>query len=405
MKKILAGLLSLVFVLTLAVPVGAEANDTISFEHEETTLSYTITKEAVGDEPGEVEVGKNSNVSGDVSIPETVSYGGKTYTVTGIGYGAFYECANLASINFPESLTSIGQGAFFYCTSLQKVTLPNSITSIGMSAFSDCHYLESVTLPSALTEIECATFYGCGYLQKIEIPDGVTSIGKHAFYNCGLSGKIEIPGSVTSIGKQAFFNCDGLTALTFTGTEPPSFDKLAFDSCDNLKTITLTADMTEEQRAAWRRALIGLELKDAYVVSEDMIDFTGNLLSSAPETPTTPPADTAAEPAAHTVQQMEQAERPDPMDVEANERYNFWMGVKADLRAAADGKALRVHVPADYTNMPASVMETIRIQNKNITVDLRWGGEQLTITPETAVKKPALKAFWTFSQLCERYAQ
>ena len=125
-------------------------------------------------------------------------------------------------------------------------------------------------------------------------------------------------------------------------------------------------------------------------------------------TPTTPPADTstAAEPAsAPTVQQMEQRERPDPQDVEANERYNFWMDVKADLRAAADGKTLRVHVPADYTNMPASVMETIRLQDEDIVVDLRWSGEQLIITPATAQHKTALKAFWTFEQLCELYAQ
>ena len=125
-------------------------------------------------------------------------------------------------------------------------------------------------------------------------------------------------------------------------------------------------------------------------------------------TPTTPPADTstAAEPAsAPTVQQMEQRERPDPQDVEAAERYNFWMGVKADLRAAADGKTLRVHVPAAYTNMPASVMEVIRLQDEDIAVDLRWSGEQLIITPATAQRKTALKAFWTFEQLCELYAQ
>ena len=125
-------------------------------------------------------------------------------------------------------------------------------------------------------------------------------------------------------------------------------------------------------------------------------------------TPTTPPADTstAAEPAsAPTVQQMEQRERPDPQDVEAAERYNFWMGVKADLRAAADGKTLRIHVPTDYTNMPASVMEVIRLQDEDIVVDLRWSGEQLIITPATAQRKTALKAFWTFSQLCELYAQ
>ena len=126
-------------------------------------------------------------------------------------------------------------------------------------------------------------------------------------------------------------------------------------------------------------------------------------------TPTTPPADTstaAAEPAsAPTVQQMEQRERPDPQDVEANERYNFWMDVKADVRAAADGKTLRVHVPADYINMPASVMEVIRLQDEDIVVDLRWSGEQLIITPATAQRKTALKAFWTFEQLCELYAQ
>ena len=126
-------------------------------------------------------------------------------------------------------------------------------------------------------------------------------------------------------------------------------------------------------------------------------------------TPTTPPADTstaATEPAsAPTVQQMEQRERPDPQDVEATERYNFWMGVKADLRAAADGKTLRVHVPAAYTNMPASVMEVIRLQDEDIAVDLRWSGEQLIITPATAQRKTALKAFWTFEQLCELYGE
>ncbi len=125
-------------------------------------------------------------------------------------------------------------------------------------------------------------------------------------------------------------------------------------------------------------------------------------------TPTTPPADTstAAEPAsAPTVQQMETAEGPDPQGVEAAERYNFWMDVKADLRAAADGKTLRVHVPADYTNMPASVMEQIRLLDADVTVDLRWSGEQLIITPATAQRKTALKAFWTFEQLCELYAQ
>ena len=123
--------------------------------------------------------------------------------------------------------------------------------------------------------------------------------------------------------------------------------------------------------------------------------------------PTAPPADstTAESTSAPAVQQMEQRERPDPQDIEATERYNFWMGVKVDLRAAADGERLRVHVPADYTNMPASVMEQIRLLDEDIVVDLRWNGQRLLITPATAQQKTALKAYWTFEQLCELYAQ
>ena len=75
------------------------------------------------------------------------------------------------------------------------------------------------------------------------------------------------------------------------------------------------------------------------------------------------------------------------------------------MRIAADGKTLRSHVPADYTNMPASVMEVIRLQDEDIVFDLRWSGEQLIITPATAQRKTALKAFWTFSQLCELYGE
>ena len=123
-----------------------------------------------------------------------------------------------------------------------------------------------------------------------------------------------------------------------------------------------------------------------------------------PSTPSVPSTGTTGS-ASNAVQQLEAAERPDPMDVEATERYNFWMDVKSDLRAAGDGRTVRVYVPADYTNMPASVMETIRTLGKEITIDLRWNGQRLIITPQTALQRPARKAFWTFDALCEVYAR
>ena len=441
MKKILAILVALLAALSVQTVAFADGEVTeieptaaVSEDDETTKTLDTQTKDGQGvtytlnnDETATV-----SDCDGTVTsikIPSNVESNGQTYTVTSIGnfafswctgltsvtipdsvtsigYGAFSECISLTSVTIPDSVTSIGNAAFSMCYGLASVTIPDSVTSIGRNAFSDCTNLTSVTIPDSVTSIGRNAFWGCAGLTSITIPDSVTSIGDFAFYYCTGLTSVTIPGSVTSIGNGAFQDCDRLTRITFEGTVPEYWGYSPFYDCDAMQTVYLSADMTQEQQAAWKSALnaAGLDNKD--------IQFTGNLISEptpTPDpTPTTPPADnnTAAEAASTpTVQQMEQRERPDPQDVEATERYNFWMGVKADLRAAADGKTLRVHVPADYTNMPASVMEQIRLLDADVTIDLRWSGERLTITPATAQRKTALKAFWTFAQLCELYAQ
>ena len=56
-----------------------------------------------------------SDYSGAVVIPSTVTYNGKTYSVTSIGNFAFSECTSLTSITIPNSVTSIGNFAFSGC--------------------------------------------------------------------------------------------------------------------------------------------------------------------------------------------------------------------------------------------------------------------------------------------------
>ena len=390
MKKILAILIALLAALavqTVAFADGEvteiEPTTTVS-EDDETTktlnaqnkddqgLTYTLNND------GTATVSGCDRTVTSIKIPSNVESNGQTYTVTSIGDYAFWNCSGLTSVDIPDGVTSIGDYAFWNCSGLTSVDIPDSVTSIGNYAFSWCSGLTSV-----------------------DIPDGVTSIGYYAFGGCSSLTEVTIPDSVTSIGGYAFGGCTKLTNVTFAGANLPSFDLTAFDDCNNLQTISLSDDLTEEERAEWESALDGRIPKDCKIVYTD--------LTPDPEpTPTTPSADnnTAAEAASTpTVQQMESAERPDPQDVEATERYNFWMGVKADLRAAADGKTLRVYVPADYTNMPASVMETIRTLGKEITIDLRWNGQRLIITPQTALRRPARKAFWTFDALCEVYAR
>ncbi len=151
--------------------------------------------------------------AGDVVIPDSVIYGGKTYSVTSIGNYAFYYCTGLTSITIPNSVTSIGNYAFSDCTSLTSITIPNSVTSIGGDTFRNCSSLTSTTIPNSVTSIDNCAFTGCSSLTSITIPNSVTSIGYEAFYGCTSLTSITIPNSVTSIGEGAFYGCSSLTKV------------------------------------------------------------------------------------------------------------------------------------------------------------------------------------------------
>ena len=80
----------------------------------------------------------SNEYTGNVTIPKTVTYSGKTYSVTNIGNYAFENCSGLKSISIPNSVTSIDNYAFENCSDLTSITIPNSVTSIGYGAFEYC---------------------------------------------------------------------------------------------------------------------------------------------------------------------------------------------------------------------------------------------------------------------------
>lgn len=45
---------------------------------------------------------------------------------------AFYNCANLESIELPNTVTAIGARAFSYCTSLTAITIPANVSEWGI---------------------------------------------------------------------------------------------------------------------------------------------------------------------------------------------------------------------------------------------------------------------------------
>lgn len=75
--------------------------------------------------------------SGDVIIPESVTYNSVEYRVVAIN-SAFSNCTNLTSVSIPNSVTTIGSNAFYKCTALTSITIPNSVITIGYAAFQQC---------------------------------------------------------------------------------------------------------------------------------------------------------------------------------------------------------------------------------------------------------------------------
>jgi len=97
-----------------------------------------------------VKVISGNDYSGDIVIPETVTYNDNTFTVTEIGEDAFEWCSSLTGITIPASVTTIGNYAFRSCSSLTDVTIPASVTSIGRYSFAWCSNLVTISSLNAV---------------------------------------------------------------------------------------------------------------------------------------------------------------------------------------------------------------------------------------------------------------
>ena len=175
-----------------------------------------------------------NGATGELNIPESVSYNSNDYPVTIIGEYAFYWCGGLTgSLVIPNSVVSISDWAFYWCGGFTgSLTIPNSVTNIGEYAFSQCGFDGTLTLPDSVFEIKTQAFEGCQFIGDLIIPNSVTTIGDLAFAFCyGFTGALIIPDSVTYIGDGAFEYCSGFYG---TLTIPSSVNHIGANPFSNM---------------------------------------------------------------------------------------------------------------------------------------------------------------------------
>ena len=259
--------------------------------------------------------GSYNTYSGNVTIPETVTYGGKTYNVVGIGYQAFKNCTGLKSVTLPKTAYLLLNESFAGCTALTSIILPSSITSIYNNAFVGCTGLKKIyvmrkTPASANTNNFDASTYSTATLY---VPEGsydaykatapwssFTTIKKtnYDFEKNGIyyritgtktvsvtyrdtdydnySGYVTIPSSVTYDGTT--YSVTGIGSLAFKGTNDgghltgvtiPStvttIDSFAFWLQHNLTAVILPANLTNIGSYAfcWCEAITGITIPNS----------------------------------------------------------------------------------------------------------------------------------------------
>lgn len=210
---------------------------------------------------------------------------------TGIEYGAFEGCSNLAEVYLPANLETIGTNAFSGCKKLNRVNM-TSVATIGKNAFKDCSGLEWIEFPENLTTIDVTAFAGCKALNTVVINGNalananwsltdnlfdrfptiknltfgqeVTTVGDYAFYSTNAeNNQLEeiYLYSTPAIGAYAFYGCKALTKIGGEG-KVKSVGEYSF-AYTKISKINITND-TEIEASAFEGCNC---LEEAYLPS------------------------------------------------------------------------------------------------------------------------------------------
>lgn len=232
-------------------------------------LTYTLN---AADHTATVASYDDSTPDGVIDIPDTVTSGGQTYTVTAIGEYAFIpsrKITNVSSVFIPATVTSIGRFAFRCCKFLATVTFAegSQLKSIGVSAFSG-------TNPAHPR------------FKEIQIPNSVETIGTNAFQNCQDLESITLPASLKTIESSAFSYCLNLSEIRLP-TSLKAIQSYVFDGCSSLETVFYDGSLAQWSRINTSNGFLGYSSPSLV-----MGDYTAQFIPVKDENDPDPPPKT-----------------------------------------------------------------------------------------------------------------
>ena len=184
-----------------------------------------------------------NSYSGDVVIPDSVTYEALTYPVSGIMSGAFMNSTGLTSVTVGQCVVDIGTQAFYGCTALTDVKLGDNVETIAEMAFGKCSQLTRIVLPDKVYALGKALFLSCSSLKSVNLPSGITIMNSQMFNGCSSIDSIFLPSGVTSLGAYFFYGCSSLKTITMSDNVT-SLGQYCFAYCSSLEELTLSKGLT-----------------------------------------------------------------------------------------------------------------------------------------------------------------
>ena len=186
-------------------------------------------------------VSREARYSGDVVIPEQVTYNGVTYSVTTIGY--LGTCTGLLSVTIPPSIKAIATDAFDECDNLTAVNITDIVSWFNISFANN--YSNPLSKAHHL-------FLNGEEVTDLVIPNSVTTIKDYSFGGCSGLTSITIPNNVTSLGVGSFSRCSGLTTIVSEIENPFEISDNVFECSDKDLYATATLIVPAGKKSAYQ---------------------------------------------------------------------------------------------------------------------------------------------------------
>ncbi|MGI5931299.1 MAG: leucine-rich repeat domain-containing protein [Eubacterium sp.] len=138
----------------------------------------------------------------ELTIPQTVTHEGITYTVVKIGLLGSYE-SPLVRVELPDTVTELSSGSFSNLARLQTVILSKRITKIPAYCFLSCHALKTVKNMNQVTSIGAEAFSDTGFT-SFTLPANLTKLKSNVFADCAKLKTVTLSRKMKSIDTSAF---------------------------------------------------------------------------------------------------------------------------------------------------------------------------------------------------------